>query len=189
MPSEQRPYWLLLLLLLAGSSSANDFGVVRFDCSLPQEGELVLVDTRIVYYLSEEVLEALHNGLPLHFALRLRLRRHRAWPWEMDIYSGQRNYRIHYHPLASLYQVTDQQSGQVETFVTLAAALDALGQIDPFTLRPRESLLEGRRYYLRMRAELDLDQLPLPLRPLAYLTPAWNLASEWQRCLLVRYEE
>lgn len=36
-------------------------------------------------------------------------------------------------------------------------------------------------YQVHMKAELDIEELPLPLRPIAYLRPAWKLGSSWTK--------
>ena len=41
-----------------------------------------------------------------------------------------------------------------------------------------EDLQDGESYVLSVKAQLDIESLPLPLRPMAYITPSWNLASE-----------
>jgi hypothetical protein len=37
----------------------------------------------------------------------------------------------------------------------------------------------GEEYEVLIHAELDIEALPSPLRPLAYITPAWRLNSDW----------
>ena len=42
---------------------------------------------------------------------------------------------------------------------------------------------DGRRYTVRLRGRLDIEALPLPMRPVAYLKPDWSITSDvwaWQ---------
>ena len=60
-------------------------------------------------------------------------------------------------------------------------AVEALGTIADFPLLDAY-LLEGEKHYmLYVRARLDIEALPSPLRPLAYLSSLWRLESEWYR--------
>jgi hypothetical protein len=40
-------------------------------------------------------------------------------------------------------------------------------------------LVPGEAYQLRLRADLEIESLPLPLQPLAYLGRGWRLTSGW----------
>ncbi|MDZ7810427.1 MAG: DUF4390 domain-containing protein [Arhodomonas sp.] len=39
----------------------------------------------------------------------------------------------------------------------------------------------GTRYTVAARAGLNTEALPRPLRSMAYLSPQWQLESEWKR--------
>ena len=46
---------------------------------------------------------------------------------------------------------------------------------------PLDELEPGSSYTLRMEAYLDVDVLPLPLRPQAYISRDWSLKSDvWE---------
>ena len=87
-------------------------------------------------------------------------------------------YEIRYLALASLYQVTDLQTNAWQSFVTSQSAMSALGTIERLPLIDRASLDSGARYILSVKSFLDIEALPLPMRPTAYLTPAWHLSSQ-----------
>ncbi|MCW8889796.1 MAG: DUF4390 domain-containing protein, partial [Sedimenticola sp.] len=84
-----------------------------------------------------------------------------------------------YQALHGLYQVTDILSGTQQHYATRQAALTALGRLRDVQLIQADRLEQGERYRLSARARLDIEALPLPLRPMAYLSPSWNLSSEW----------
>jgi hypothetical protein len=174
--------WLLplfLLLLFPGYGWADEFTVT--DLSGRQQGEMFVAEAKIIYRFSEKVLEALENGVPLVMDVHLEFQRQGAWIWERDLVDSRLRYRIRYHALSSLYEVVDLQRNIRLRFVTREAALDALGAIEAIPLIKAKKLKKGETYVLEMKAVLDIDALPLPLRPLSYLSPSWNLSSEWSR--------
>lgn len=142
------------------------------------------MDALIEYNFSDTVHEALVNGVPLVLEVHVQLRRKGAWIWEQDVLDLKLRYQLRYQALAELYQVTDLQSGSQQSFVTQEAALLALGQLRGLTLIKPSELKKGKTYRLSLRTALDVEALPLPLRPTAYLTPSWNLKSEWKEWLL-----
>jgi hypothetical protein len=139
-----------------------------------------LMDADIQYQLSEKALEALVNGVPLTLEVHLQVRRRGAWIWENDLLDVRLRYQIRYHALAELYQVHDLQSDSQQNFVTRDSALAALGTIRNVPVIKQEKLEAGEVYNMALKTVLDIEALPLPLRPTAYLSPAWNLSSEWR---------
>ncbi|MCW8947421.1 MAG: DUF4390 domain-containing protein [Sedimenticola sp.] len=140
---------------------------------------IYLMDAAVDYRFSDEAFEALASGVPLTLELHVQLRRDGAWIWESDLVEARLRFQILHQALHGLYQVTDLSSGTQHYYATRKAALTALGRISDVQLIQADKLEKGERYRLSMRARLDIEALPLPLRPMAYLSPAWNLSSEW----------
>lgn len=151
------------------------------DAALRLKGTQYVLDARVGYDLSSSALEALENGVPLTLEVRFQIQRVRPWLWDQRLVDLRIRHVVHYHALASLYQVVDLDSGEQRNFATRGAALSALGEINSLPIIGRDQLEPGVRYDVSMRASLDIESLPLPLRPLAYLSPSWGLSSEWRR--------
>jgi hypothetical protein len=99
--------------------------------------------------------------------------------WEQRLAEFSLYRQIRYHALTGLYRVVDLQNQQENNFVTQDAALDALGELNGLRLIGVDELDPEIDYQVRIRAELDIESLPLPLRPLAYLDKGWKLTSGW----------
>jgi len=39
--------------------------------------------------------------------------------------------------------------------------------------------MTDQHYFGMVKTALEIEALPLPLRPVAYLTPQWHLSSGW----------
>jgi hypothetical protein len=166
-----------LLILFPALVLAAEFHVTRLNTQL-RDG-VYEMDAEIDFEFSDKALEALQNGVPLTLQVHIQLRREGAWIWEKDQLDVRLRYRIRYQSLPAVYQVVDLQSNTQQSFVTREAALEALGEISGLPLVSEDRLQPDRDYLLSFYTELDIEALPLPLRPLAYLTPSWNLSSEW----------
>ena len=141
----------------------------------------VLIDADVRYELSDTALEALDHGVPLTFELHVQLRRDSAWIWQSDLVENRLRSVLRFHPLSGLFDLHDLQTGAHQSFATRSAALRALGKISNFPVTRIDQLTPGERYRLRMQTFLDIDALPLPLRPKAYVSRAWDLESEvWE---------
>ena len=172
-----RTFLLLLLWGWCGLLWAAPF-VVK-DLSIELKDDQFHLNARIDYRLTPEVVEALSNGVPL--TLKVRLEVGKVWRdfWEANPLSRTLRFQIRYHALTELYRVVDMQTGEEQNFVTQDAALYALGEIGDLPLVSRADLVAGEAYQLRLRADLEIEALPLPLQPLAYLGRGWRLTSGW----------
>lgn len=176
---------LALLLLLAGTSAAggiwgrNEFRVERVETRI--EDGVVVMDARIDYEFSELALEALDNGVPLTLEVHIQVRRAGAWVWEESLLDRRLRYVIRFKPLSERYLVTRLPSTGGRSYVTRDAAIAALGEIEGMELIALDRLEPGEDYQVQLQAFLDIEELPLPLRPIAYLRPAWKLSSGWTK--------
>jgi len=179
-------YWLLLLMFAAlpALSQAADFKISNQNCR--SQGNAFVLDADIDFDFSDKAIEALLNGVPLTLEIHLQVRRKGAWLWEKDLLDSRIRYPIRYHPLASVYQVIDLQNNAQQSFVTREVAISSLGDIRGLPVILHSQLEKGKIYNIGLRATLDVDSLPLPLRTMAYLSPDWNLSSKWHSCRVRR---
>jgi hypothetical protein len=173
-----RYYFLLLSLCWMGSLwAAADF--IIHDVQVQERRDQYLLNLLIDYRLSKVALEALSNGVPLTFELKLRVEKVEGSLWEHRPFEMILQHQIRYHALTGLYRVVDLVNGEQESFVTQDAALYALGEYSNIKLINKEQLDPDAKYRMRLRADLDIESLPLPLRPLAYFHRGWKLSSGW----------
>lgn len=143
-----------------------------------QESEYKL-HVQIEYGFSAVVLEALDNGVPVTIQLHIQIRPATAWFWQPTVADMMLWSSIRYQPLTELYTVTHAPPGLKKSFITRSSAITALGEIEDLPLVATQLLQSDRYYLLYLKVAIDLEALPLPLRPIAYLSPSWNLSSGW----------
>lgn len=172
--------WLALLasLLMAPVAGAAGFDVISASTRL--EGDVYRLNAQIQYRFSEAAREALQNGVPLTIALEMEVRRRRPWVWDETVYALAQRFRLEYHTLSRQYLVRNLNSGERWAFPTREGALQHMGQIKDFPMLDKGLLDPNERYEGALRARLDIDALPTPLRLFAYISDDWRLASEWR---------
>jgi len=167
----------LALLLCTLDARAADFSVERATTRLVDG--VYKLDAQIDYRLSQTAADALENGVPLTMEVHVQVRNAGAWIWQEDEADYRLRDVIRYHALSGLYDVVNLDSGGRRNFVTREAALAALGEINGLRLIEAKRLNPDDTYLVELKAELDIEALPLPLRPLAYLSSSWKLSSGW----------
>lgn len=176
-----RRLWALLATLLAGIVTGSALGA-GFEVE-HAETRLVdgvyLLDAQLDISFSEEALEALESGVPLTVIVDLDIVEPRRYVWNKSIARLESRHQLRTHPLSSQYIVENLNSGAARAFRSLADAVAALGELEAFPVLDEYLLKPGKAYNLKLRARLDIEALPAPLRPVAYLSSLWRQDSEW----------
>jgi hypothetical protein len=169
----------LLAALIALPALAGGFRVESAKTHL--DGNTFVLDARIHYGFSELALEALDNGVPLTIEVHIQVRPRGAWIWADNLLDRRLRYAIRYKPLSERFVVSQLPAETGRSFVTREAAISALGELKGIPLIGAASLKPNTAYDVHLKAELDIEELPLPLRPMAYLRPSWKLSTGWTK--------
>lgn len=147
-------------------------------------GGVYYLDARMYLQLSTEAIEALESGLPMRIRLEIELLTWRRLWMDTEAAGLTQLYELSYHALTRRYIVKSLNSGDQRSFAALTSALVSLGRIEELPIIDRSLLDENRRYDIRIRALLDTEQLPGPLRLIAFWRRDWSLRSDWYRWTL-----
>ena len=162
----------------AQTAPGND-GFVVEHAALRTVGGTYVVDARIDFAFSEDNLEAMRNGVALTVIVDIEVRRERGRWWDETLVARELRYRIETNVLTDRYRVRNLHDGSARNHRSLEEVVEALGRLESVPVIARERLSADARYAARIRARLDIEALPSPLRPIAYLSPAWRLNSGW----------
>ena len=181
----------MLIGLLAATGIAQN-AVEREGYFEVRSAETVLVggvhqlDARLQLVLSSEALEALNSGVPLTIELQMQVIRVRRF--YMDALDAELavRFELEYRPLSQRYIVRNINSGDQDSFATLYSALNNLGRITDLPIIDDALLAPDRPYRIRVRAMLQTQQYPAPLRLLFFWRSQWQLQSEWFEWTLER---
>lgn len=136
-------------------------------------------NARIDYRLSGDALEALENGVALTIRLEIEVSRVRRFWLDAKVASLRQGYQLSYQPLSERYVVKNLNSGEQNSFATLFSALNSMGRIVDLPIIDASILDADASYEIAMRAVLDQDTLPGPLRLIAFWSEGFRLVSDW----------
>ena len=142
-------------------------------------GGTCVVDARIDFAFNEDNLEAMRNGVALTVIVDVEVRRERGRWWDETLAAREIRYRIETNVLTGRYRVRNLGDGSARNYRSLEEMMETLGDLESIPIIARERLSDGARHAARIRARLDIESLPSPLRPIAYLSPRWRLNSGW----------
>ncbi|RLA20539.1 MAG: hypothetical protein DRQ61_09800, partial [Gammaproteobacteria bacterium] len=160
---------LILALITTTSVLASDANFAVQSASLQKEENVWFLQTTIDYQLSEAAVEALNNGVPLTITVQFKLKKTRPWLWRKTIFRKELTLQLRYLGLAKLYQVTNDSQEQQYHFASFQAAIDHIGNLKEPLIEALPSLMTDQHYFGMVKTALEIEALPLPLRPVAYL--------------------
>lgn len=182
MHAYRRSNWLTVAALTAVlSASVADAQFVVTNVEPRLAAETLALSGMLDLGLSAKVEEALSKGIPMDVIIDISLYRERSVVWDTRIQTWVLRRRISYHALSRQYLLMGHRpdAAAVESFVSLQSALTTMGALDELSFPLNRELDSDSNYYVEVRASLDIESLPAPLRPMAYTSLAWHLSSGW----------
>jgi hypothetical protein len=176
----------LLVSLLSSPVVATEIKQVQTSL----HGDNYELSADIDYQLTEKAKEALENGVPLYWELRIKLVQQRDILWAKTLVDLSIRYRLQYHALLNMYRVViiqpddRKKNGDSYNFSTLSAALDLMASLHNMPLIEQSKIKANKQYIVQIKANFERDALPLPLQPIAYINPQWYLSSDWTNGVL-----
>lgn len=168
---------LIFSCLASTKSHAEGFNVLTAETALKER--VFQLNAKLDLTFSADALDALRSGVPLIVLINIEVLKDRNWWFDKTIAKLEQGYLLLYHALSEKYIIHNLNSGAQQNFVSLNAALNSLSNIEDFPLIDKNLLDEGDNYYVRLRTYLDIESLPAPMRPIAYISSQWQLESDW----------
>ena len=165
------------------ASPALDYSVRHVDTRL--DGETWLLDAGVDLELNPESRKALESGVPITVLLEVEVTRERLLR-DKRVRHIRIRYRIEKHALSERYMVTYAASGKTRTYDAFEDASASVGMIRGLALIQRGELVPDHRHRIRLRALLDIEALPSPLRPLAWFRSLWRVRGDWFSWMLTQ---
>jgi len=158
-------------------ASADAFTIRSVETSLMDK--VYTLSAQVEYNFSEPTIEALENGVPLIVLIDIEVELERKWWFNKEIAELQQGYLLLYHALTEKYIVNNLNSGAQENYDSLRNAVLALSKIEALPILDANLVDADTRYLVRLHTYLDLESLPAPMRPVAYISSQWRLESDW----------
>jgi len=175
--------WLVVLVALSGAAAApvraDDDG--RFEVRNAYV-ELVngnwQLDVRLDLALAQAAQQAFEEGVPLTLKLEVEATVERRLLLDEEVVSMTREWQLAYDAIAERFVVTDGATGAHVSHATQAEALEALSRISGITIADTASLPEDQRFDMRVRATVEIGDLPAAVRMLLFWK-SWSRTTEW----------
>lgn len=170
-------FCLLIVLAIPTPAYADGFKILSAKTEL--KDNVYQLQARMSLKFSNDALEALRSGVPLIVLVNIEVLKDRSWWWDKTVAELEQGYLVLYHALSEKYIIHNLNSASQKNYISLSAALSALGNIQNLPILDKNLIDDDDDYYVQMRTYLDIESLPAPMRPIAYISSQWKLGSDW----------
>jgi hypothetical protein len=181
MRGRRRFVSLLVLLGAALSAAVHAQDSERFEVRnayVELANGVWLLDVRLDLALADAARQAFEQGVPLVLRLEAVASVERRLLPDDEVVSLTRNWQLAYDAIAQRYVVTDVKGGTHVSHATQDEAFEALGRISGVALADTGRLPEGQRFDVRVRATVEIGELPAAVRMLLFWR-SWSRTTEW----------
>lgn len=171
---------ILLTVQVSSSITAEKKGPYFSDVILTTSETSLLMFGTLNNSFTEEMVQGLHNGLPIQFTFFIELNKLRKHWRDERIVALEYKHTLTYDTLKETYKVELEETNQKTfTFPTLAQAQKALNEINGLKVIKLADLVPDASYNLRVRAELYKKTLPMGLHHIIPFTSWWDIETDW----------
>ena len=128
-----------------------------------------------------EMLEGVHNGIPVTFTYFVNLEEERSFFPDREIVSFSFNHTLSYDTLKEEYQISSSlEPGKTVTSSSFDQAKRLMADVDGLRVTALNNLRPEGKYVLSIKARLAKKTLPLNFH---YVVPFWHLwdfETDWQ---------
>lgn len=136
------------------------------------------LDVRLDLALADAARQAFEEGVPLVLKLDVEASVDRRLLPADDVVEMTREWQLAYDAIAERFVVTDAATGAHVSHATQGEALEALSRISGIVIADTATLPEGRRFDMRVRATVEIGELPAAVRLLLFWK-GWSRTTEW----------
>jgi len=137
------------------------------------------LNARIEFILDDDIRNAVEHGVQLNIETTVEIRRERNWLWDPLVKKSRLEFTLENHPLSNNYIVTNLMSGMRHQFATVPEGLKFIGNISNHVLIEAGEISADSAYTGFIKSELNVETLPAPLQPIAYVSGYWSTESAW----------
>lgn len=174
---------IVLLLLFCGCSAWAESGdtiPAVTDIHLAISKESLLLSAAVQNCFTKDMLEGVHNAIPVTFRFYLDLRRVRSYWFNERTVKQVINHTLSYDPIKQEYQVAFSEKKRPETTRSLSEAEKMMAEIHDIRLASVEQLMTEQKYALYIKTTLEENTLPLSIHSLIPFFSLWNFETDWR---------
>jgi hypothetical protein len=150
------------------------------DISVINSWDYCILSFSVTGCFTEEMQKAIDNGINTTFTFYIKLYEVRELWWDRQIADLSVSHNIKYDNLKKVYRVTlSEKVDKVFYIEEFDEAKKLMSEIKGLGITRLHNLQKGKRYQVRMMAQLDKITLPFYLDYVFFFLSLWDFETDW----------
>jgi len=145
------------------------------------QGKIVVMNVRLVGGFTNSISEAVESGVPMTFTFQVELRQENAIWNDTLVSSNTIQHTIKYDSLKKVYRFSELGKGVKRKIITRNKEnyQKLMLTLSNIPIASTRSLDTDKKYYVRVKADLDTDRLWFPFNHLLFFLPFNDFEAAW----------
>ncbi len=169
---------VILLLPVCRSAAAQDATIEEIVVTNTNTSVLLFLTVNNAF--TEEMVQGMHNGIPVKFTFSVELSRKKNGWFDQEVSFFEFDHTMNYDTLKEEYRI-EQAERPAKIFKTknFTEAKQLMTQLNGVTVVPLSSLLPDAEYFLRVKARQAEETLPLYFHYVIPFWGLWDFETDW----------
>ena len=173
--------WGLFILITSPTlpSFADSPNIVNI--GVATKGKFLVMNARLIDGFTENILEAIENGVPMGFTYEIELRKENTVWADSLISSNTVRHKVQYEPLKKAYRFSEVGKNVRRKVITRKTARyqKLMLTLNNIPIAPLYRLDPKENYYIRVKADLETDRFWFPFNYIFFFVPFNDFQTSW----------
>jgi Domain of unknown function (DUF4390) len=168
--------WVLVSTATAASPTVANIGVAT-------KGNYVLMDAILTDGIEGKVLEAIESGMPMTITFKIELRKQNSFWADPVVRTNEVSHTVQFDSLKKVYRFSEVGKNVKRKIITHERDRyqKLMQTLNSIPISPIYQLDPGEKYYVRVKADLEMDRFWFPFNYLFFFVPFNDYETSWSQ--------
>jgi len=173
--------WLVIMIIILMGIFTVEAAPSLVNIGVGTKGKIVVINARLLEGFTDSIEEAIESGVPITFTFEAELRQVNDF-WQNTLISTNTiSHTIKYDSLKKVYRFTELGKGVKRKIATRNKQKyqQMMLTLDNIPISSARRLNFNEKYYVRIKANLEMDRFWFPFNHLFFFLPFDNFNAAW----------
>lgn len=168
--------WVLMSTAVAASPSVANIGVAT-------KGNYVIMDAILTEGIEGKILEAIESGVPMTITFQIELRKQNSFWADPLVRANEVSHTVQFDSLKKVYRFSEVGKNVKRKIITRKKDRyqKLMQTLKNIPVAPVYQLDPGEKYYVRVKADLEMDRFWFPFNYLFFFVPFNDYETSWSQ--------
>lgn len=173
--------WSFFIFIISPTLSSFAESPDIVNIGVATKGKYVVVNARLIDGFTDNILEAIGNGVPMGFTYKIELRKENTVWSDSLISSNTVRHKVQYDSLKKAYRFSEAGKNVRRKVITRKTSRyqKLMLTLKDIPVAPIYRLDPNQKYYVRVRADLETDRFWFPFNYIFFFVPFNDFETSW----------